>query len=84
MNVDPPGPHSLPCYDEAEAVNDGDLSPMPEVHDPEENNSCFQVSVAEKLQEEIGKFNPPGTELMRGREGRNGVKGYHLFTNCSP
>ncbi|KAH0521256.1 Homeobox protein NANOG [Microtus ochrogaster] len=52
MKVDPPGPHSLPCCDEAEAVNDGDLSPMPEVHDPEENNSCFQVSVAEKLQKE--------------------------------
>lgn len=79
MNVDLPGPHSLPCDDEAEAVNGEDLSPMPEVHDP-----CFQVSVAEKLQKEIGKFNPPRTELMRGREGRNGVKGYRLFMNCSP
>ncbi|CAO2606479.1 Homeobox protein NANOG [Lemmus lemmus] len=62
MNVDPPGPHSLPSYDEAEAVDDGDLSPMPEVHDPEENHSCFQVSVAEKLQKEIGSPCPSSVD----------------------
>lgn len=59
MSVDLPGPHSLPCYGEAEAPNFGDSSPLPEVHGPEENYSCLQVSATELLREETGKkFNP--------------------------
>ncbi|XP_016835052.1 homeobox protein NANOG isoform X1 [Cricetulus griseus] len=63
MSVDLPGPHSLPCYGEAEAPNFGDSSPLPEVHGPEENYSCLQVSATELLREETASPCPSSVDL---------------------
>ncbi|XP_040593165.1 homeobox protein NANOG [Mesocricetus auratus] len=61
--MDPPGPYSLPCYDETEAPDFGDSSPVPEVHGPEENYSCLQVSAAELLRKETASPCPSPVDL---------------------
>ncbi|XP_052597363.1 LOW QUALITY PROTEIN: homeobox protein NANOG-like [Peromyscus californicus insignis] len=59
MSVDLRGSHSLPYYDEV--ANSGDLSPMPEVHGPEENYRCSQVA-AEMLRKEIASPRPSSVD----------------------
>ncbi|XP_051011247.1 homeobox protein NANOG isoform X2 [Acomys russatus] len=61
MSVDPPGPHSLPCSEEAS--DSGDSSPMPAAHGPVENYSYVQMSAAEKLRTETASPRPSSVDL---------------------
>lgn len=71
MSVDTPGPYHPPCSEEAS--DSGNSSPTPAVHGPEENDSCLQMSAAEKLRTETGKKSSRWrTKLIWVREGSNG------------
>ncbi|XP_058414842.1 homeobox protein NANOG isoform X1 [Diceros bicornis minor] len=61
MSVDPALPQSLPC---PEASNSGELSPMPEIYEPEENYASLQLSSAETPHMETVSPLPSSMDLL--------------------